>query len=225
MSISALRVASPTKATASMIVIHGLGDSGSGWSWFADLLHQSDEFKHINLVFPNAPIVPVTVNGGYKMPAWFDIFEFGNPNAKQDVEGFFKSTNQIKQLIIQEISTGIPANRIIVGGFSQGAALSLATAATFDKKLAGVMCLSGFLPVKAEIAPLITDNNKKTPIFHGHGEADPIINFKFGKMTADAYKSFGFTNYEFNSYPGMAHSTCNQEMTDIMQFIRKTIGQ
>ncbi|GMF06772.1 unnamed protein product [Ambrosiozyma monospora] len=118
-ALSLLKVAAPAKATATMIIIHGLGDSGQGWTFLSDAFHQMPDFQHINFVFPNAPTKPLSVAGGQLVPQWFDIYEFGNPNAKSDVPGFFNTVDQIKDLVKKEVENGIPAERVLIGGFSQ----------------------------------------------------------------------------------------------------------
>lgn len=229
MSVSAIRVSANSTAKAAIIFLHGLGDSGEGWSWFPQYLAQSGALPQstidsINFVFPNAPIVPVTVNNGYKMPAWFDIYELGNPKARADVEGFLKSCEFIKQLVHEQIANEIPQEKIIIGGFSQGAALSLATASLLDVKIGGVIALSGFCPIRSTIQEKVKESvNFDTPVFQGHGTVDPVINYDYGKMTSEFYKDLGFTNYLFKTYPGVAHSADDKELYDVADFIKSII--
>ncbi|KAK6459879.1 acyl-protein thioesterase 1 [Scheffersomyces coipomensis] len=224
--IPAIRISSVTKpAKAAIIFVHGLGDSGEGWSWFPQLVNQSKVIKNhdtINYVFPNAPKIPITVNGGYVMPSWFDIYEFGNPNARQDVTGILKSCDTLKDLIKEQIEVNhIPPEKIIIGGFSQGAAIALATIALLDFKIGGAIGLSGFCSIKDTIASKIGKAaiNADTPIFQGHGTQDPVIACEFGRQTSEFYKSIGFTNYEFTTYHGVAHSAGDDELLDVMKFI------
>lgn len=229
MSVSAIKVAAKSPAKAAIIFLHGLGDSGEGWSWFPQYLAQSGvipkaTLDSINFVFPNAPIMPVSVNNGYPMPSWFDIFELGNPNAKQDIEGFLKSCDILKALVHEQIKNEIPKEKIIIGGFSQGAALSLATASLLDVKIGGVIGLSGFCPVRSTIEEKAKQSvNFDTPVFQGHGTADPVINYEYGKLTSEFYKELGFKNYTFNTYPGLAHSADDKELFDIAQFIKNIL--
>ncbi|RLV95166.1 Protein dopey [Spathaspora sp. JA1] len=226
--ISAIRINSQkTPAKAAVIFLHGLGDTGEGWSWFPQLIKQSKIITSsdvVNYIFPNAPSIPITVNGGYVMPAWFDIYEFGNPDAKQDVTGFFKSCQVLKNLIREQIDVyGIPPEKIIIGGFSQGAAISLATVSLLDFKIGGVVALSGFCPVKKEVAERVEKSgvNFNTPIFQGHGKADPIINYQYGLQTSELYKSLGFSKLTFHGYEGVAHSADDQELIEVMKFINE----
>ncbi|KAH3665504.1 hypothetical protein OGAPHI_003690 [Ogataea philodendri] len=220
--LSALRVSS-SKPTATMVIIHGLGDSGEGWKFLSDIFQRQDQLKHINFVFPNAPLNPVSIAGGAQMPSWFDLYPPDDPTHPEDTVGFWKSADQIKQLIQKEIDSGIPSNRIIVGGFSQGAALSLAVAASSTTKLAGVLCLSGFCPVPSSLPGKVTDTNKSTPIFQAHGDEDPIIPLAQGRQTLELYRKLGFENIDFKEYAGMAHSSCPEELQDIIAFVRKTL--
>ncbi|KAK6457944.1 Phospholipase/carboxylesterase/thioesterase [Scheffersomyces xylosifermentans] len=228
--ISALRVPALKKpAKAALIFVHGLGDSGEGWAWLPQLIKQSNIVKDhdsINYVFPNAPQIPISVNRGYVMPAWFDIYEFGNPNAKQDEAGFLKSCNVLRDFIKEQIEKyNIPAEKIIIGGFSQGAAVSLATVATLDFKIGGVVALSGFCPIKDSIQKLNKNNNinHNTPIFQGHGTSDPVIMYEYGLKTSEFYKEIGFDKLQFHTYAGVAHSTNEEELADLTKFINSIL--
>ncbi|KAI5964141.1 uncharacterized protein KGF55_002083 [Candida pseudojiufengensis] len=229
MSISAIRInATITPAKAAIIIVHGLGDSGSGWSWFAQLVEQTKiitDSKSINYIFPNAPIIPITANNGAKMPGWFNIFELGKADAKQDIDGFFKSCNVLKDLVDEQINKyNIPADKIIIGGFSQGAALSLATLSLLNYKIGGCIALSGFCGVTDEITKRHHKNiNYDTPIFQGHGTIDPIINYNYGKQTSEFYKNLGFKNLQFHTYEGTPHSASEEELIDVVKFIKSIV--
>ncbi|CAH6721046.1 acyl-protein thioesterase 1 [[Candida] jaroonii] len=214
------------EAKSAIIFLHGLGDSGQGWSWFPELLESSKlvDTSTINFVFPNAPIVPVTANGGMRMPAWFDIYEFGNTDAPKDIQGILKTCELVKELIkVQHEEYHIPLDKIILGGFSQGAAVSLTTAISSDLKLGGFIALSGFFTIQAKIDELFTPTNLSTPIFQGHGDQDPIINHKVGLQANEILKQKGFANAEFKTYPGLAHSASDEELVDVAKFIKKVL--
>lgn len=229
MSVSAIRIpANGSLAKAAVIFLHGLGDSGDGWSWLPQLVSQSKLINDpINYVFPNAPKIPVTINNGFAMPAWFDIYELGSPHAKQDVTGFFKSCEVLKEFILEQHNKfNIPLEKIIIGGFSQGAAISLATLALLDTKIGGCVALSGFCPVRNEITDRYNKNpgvNFDTPIFQGHGTVDPVINYDYGKQTSELYKQLGFKNLKFNTYEGVAHSASEEELADVIKFIKNIV--
>ena len=223
MALNVLRVNAPKTATSSIIIMHGLGDSSEGWKFLSDMLHQHETFQSTNFIFPNAPIKPLTIANGGLVSQWFDIFEMGNPNARQDEDGYWNSINKIKNLIDDEINNGIEPSKIIVGGFSQGASLSLGIASTYEKKLGGILCLSGFFNMKKGIKERIVDINKDTDIFHGHGDLDPMININMARDAATYFKGLGFNNYKLKEYHGMGHSTCNEEISDIVEFLSKHI--
>lgn len=231
MSVSAVRVSAKTSAKNAIIFVHGLGDSGEGWSWFPQVLRSTNTVSattidSTNFVFPNAPIIPITVNGGYRMPGWFDIYELGNAHAKQDEEGTLRSCEVLKQLVKEQIEVyNVPSERIIIGGFSQGAALALATGALLDVKIGGIVALSGFCPVTNRLGHVMNDTNAnfETPIFQGHGTADPVIPFEFGQATQEFYGALGFKNYQFKSYSGVEHTACDEELGDVARFIKSIL--
>ncbi|CAK7909260.1 acyl-protein thioesterase 1 [[Candida] anglica] len=224
---SAIRMTASSNPTGALIFFHGLGDSGSGWSFFPQLIKRANIVPNsdsINYVFPNAPEIPISVNGGYRMPGWFDIYEFGNPNAKQDVAGFLKSCELVKGYIKEQMTTyNIPAEKIIIGGFSQGAALTLATLALLDIKIGGAVIFSGFCPIKKELGGLLNKANFDTPVFQGHGTADPVIAHEFGQQTSVLFQDLGFKNFKFHSYPGLAHSASEEELEQAMEFIKNVL--
>lgn len=230
--INAVRIpAIKSPAKAAVIFVHGLGDSGDGWSWFPQLVKQSNVIKdhdQINYVFPTAPQMPISVNGGYVMRAWFDIFEFGNPDARQDTAGFLKSCETLKELIKEQTEKfNIPPEKIIIGGFSQGAALSYATLSLLDYKIGGLVALSAFCPITSTISEKYNKEgvNFNTPIFQGHGTADNIIEYPYGKQTKEFYEKLGFKNIDFNTYPNLQHSASEEELAQVVDFINKIVSK
>ncbi|EDV23395.1 uncharacterized protein TRIADDRAFT_63333 [Trichoplax adhaerens] len=192
------------KQTATVIFLHGLGDTGAGWcSAFQEICR-----PYIKYIFPNAPESPVTLNGGAVMPSWFDLISL-SLSGPEDEKGIKASTNHVRDLISAELNNDIASNRIIIGGFSQGGAIALNTALTYEKKLGGIIGLSTFLEINV---------NKDCPIFQGHGDCDPLVNLRFGLMTKQILSSFN-PNVNFVTYPGMMHSSCPQEMEDVKKFI------
>ncbi|GAA6049209.1 hypothetical protein JCM3770_003311 [Rhodotorula araucariae] len=221
------------KHTASVIFAHGLGDSAQGWYPLARSLAAKRQFSHIRWILPTAPVQPVTANGGYRMTSWFDIQDF-NPRAgiiAEDDAGMLASVRTINTLVSAEVDAGIPADRVLVGGFSQGAVISYLTGLTSERKLAGVAALSGFLGMSGKIKsvrgaryiPMLTDHAVKLPIFHGHGDADEVVQYKWGKQTVDTLKELGVQNVDFRTYRGMGHSICPEEQADLEAFIAKVI--
>lgn len=213
-------------AESAILFVHGLGDSGNGWSFFAPLVQRSGIVKsarNTRFIFPNAPERPITVNGGMMMPAWFDIHTLGDRRGKQDTEGFLESCTLLKSYIKKEMEENkIPPEKIIIGGFSQGAAVALATLALLDFKIGGCVALAGFLPIPEKMKEIFQkDNcpNLTTPIFQGHGDSDPVIAHAYALETSETYKLLGFSNYKFQTYRGLGHSTNERETQDVLHFI------
>ncbi|XP_008070580.1 acyl-protein thioesterase 1 isoform X1 [Carlito syrichta] len=166
------------------------------------------------------PVMPVTLNMNMVMPSWFDIVGL-SPDSQEDEAGIKQAAENIKALIDQEVKNGIPSNRIILGGFSQGGTLSLYTALTTQQKLAGVTALSCWLPLRTSFPKgPISGTNKDIPILQCHGDCDPLVPLLFGSLTAEKLKTLvDPANVTFKTYEGMMHSSCQQEMVDIKQFI------
>ncbi|KAI0147422.1 Phospholipase/carboxylesterase/thioesterase [Xylariaceae sp. FL1272] len=217
------------KHTATVIFMHGLGDTGFGWASAVEMWQKRGKLNHVKFVLPHAPSIPVTVNGGMVMPAWFDIAALGGSlddiKKNQDEPGHLKTREFVHGLIQAEIDAGIPSNRIIVGGFSMGAAMSHLSALTAKVKLAGVVGLSSWLPLDHKFPDLVKEAgnvNQDTPIFMGHGTVDPYVPFPLGQLTAETLKQQGFS-VEFKSYPGMAHSACLEELMEVESFMAKQL--
>merc|ERR1712093_13000 len=217
------------KHTATLIFSHGLGDTGAGWSFLAEQLAGS--FPHVKFMFPNAPNIPITINGGYKMPGWFDVKSLraplpGNARGEEDEKGIMESVNKIHSLVDAEIEAGLDASRVVVGGFSQGAAVSLLVALTTEKKLGGVIGLSGWLPMDNKAKELRKPGNENLRVFMGHGKQDNVVQFAWGEMSYNLMKDqLAMPNVEFHSYNGLAHSANEQELMDLAKFLNKVIPQ
>lgn len=224
-SMSALRIASKQPAKYAVIFFHGLGDSGQGWSFLADYLqnHQTG-FETTKFIFPNASIVPVTANGGMQMPSWFDIKEWDWTTSNVDVDGFKKSLQVVQNYVQESIREGIDPANIIVGGFSQGAALALAAASTLDVKIGAFVVLSGFAYLRNELRGIKNTINTDTPVFHGHGESDEVVPFHIGQVSRDYFKeSVPLSNYTFKGYKGLTHSAGPEELDDVAKFLKSEV--
>ncbi|NXY89479.1 LYPA1 thioesterase, partial [Alcedo cyanopectus] len=206
------------KATAAVIFLHGLGDTGHGWSEALAGIKS----PHVKYICPHAPVMPVSLNMNMAMPSWFDIIGL-SPDSQEDEAGIKQAAENVKALIDQEVKNGIPSNRIILGGFSQGGALSLYTALTTHQKLAGVVALSCWLPLRASFPQgPISGVNKEIAVLQCHGDCDPLVPLMFGSLTVEKLKSMvNPANVTFRTYSGMMHSSCIEEMMDIKQFIDK----
>lgn len=208
------------KHTASMIIIHGLGDSAFGWADTAAELAKAN--PHVKFILPTAEDKPVTVNGGEAMPSWYDIIQLGG-NRDRSLEpchGIEDSRKIMLNLIREEVeSHGIPHDRVVLGGFSQGGAMSLFTGLQMPNRLAGIMSLSGYIPK----AVSVTEEAKKTPVFFGHGTADQVVQFGLAKAAHAFVRDSGCEDVEFHEYKGMQHSLCGEELNDMNKFVRRVI--
>ncbi|KAI0832828.1 Phospholipase/carboxylesterase [Trametes gibbosa] len=232
-ALKVLTVAPRAKHTATIIFVHGLGDTGFGWKPVADMF--ATELPYVKWILPHAPTIPVTANGGMKMPGWFDVFEFGNINAQEDEAGMLKTMHSLNRLITEEVDAGIPANRIVLGGFSQGAGMSLLTGLTTERRLAGLTILSGWLPLRMKIKSMLNDHAKKLPIFWGHGKSDPIVRFDKATASLELIESnLGLSTLvspdkvleggiEFHAYDMLAHSVHDQELEELKTFLKKVL--
>ncbi|KAI9489413.1 Phospholipase/carboxylesterase/thioesterase [Zychaea mexicana] len=220
-ALTSVVVNAKAKHTATVLFLHGLGDSGSGWSFLAEEL--SGLFPHIKWVLPNAPMLPITLNQGMRMPAWFDLNGLDRAiTANQDEKGLLASSVAVNSLIRKEIDSGIPSERIVIGGFSQGCALSLLVGLTSEYKFGGVVGCSGWLPLAEKFPAMASDANKKTPVMMCHGDADPVVKYSFGRDSAGLLEKLGY-NVKFNTYPGLVHSASPQELQDIASFIKERL--
>uniref|UniRef100_A0A8D0A377 Acyl-protein thioesterase 1 n=1 Tax=Sander lucioperca TaxID=283035 RepID=A0A8D0A377_SANLU len=200
------------KATAAVIFLHGLGDTGHGWAEaFAGI-----RIPHVKYICPH----PYMFFPMYR----FDIYGL-SPDANEDETGIKRASENIKALIDQEVKNGIPSHRILLGGFSQGGALSLYTALTTQQKLAGVVALSCWLPLRSSFPQASANSaNKDMHVLQCHGDADPLVPFMFGSQTAEKMKSLiNPANITFKSYRGLPHSACPEEMVDVKRFIEKQL--
>jgi len=231
-SLKMISLPAKGKHTATVIFIHGLGDSGYGWKPVADQLGRDQAFQHIKWVLPHAPTVPCTANGGAMMPGWFDILSFGF-KGPEDETGILASRDKMNELIKQEIDDGVPADRIIVGGFSQGGAMSLATGLTTEHKLAGLTVLSGWFPIREKLKDLLKPPATTIPIFWGHGKDDPLVPMSIVGQSREELQGVGVNEAKesgepgifFNLYPNMGHSANPKEIDDWANWLKKVIPQ
>ncbi|KAI0019052.1 Phospholipase/carboxylesterase [Xylariomycetidae sp. FL0641] len=220
----------PAKAkhTATVIFVHGLGDTGHGWASAVDNWRRRQKLDEVKFVLPHAPRLPITAADGMPMPGWFDIYALSGKiediRANQDESGILTTREYLNGLIQSEIDAGVPANRIVLGGFSQGGASSLFTGLTAKVKLAGIVALSSWLPLDAKFPDFVkeSDNNRDTPILMCHGDMDPVVPTPLGKMSFDMLKSQGFSA-SLKMYPGMGHSACLEELDEVEAFLRSRL--
>ena len=203
-----------------IIWLHGLGADGND---FVPVVRELDlaGLPGIRFVFPHAKTMPVTINGGYVMRSWYDIL--GTELTRREDEGGLRSSQlAVEALIAREKSRGIPASRIILAGFSQGCAMTLQTGLRHPEQLAGMMCLSGYLPLAGYIAAERTEQSLKVPVFMAHGTQDPVVPFARAEESRKVLESLGY-QVEWHAYQ-MQHTLCLEEVQDIGKWIRKVVA-
>ena len=217
--LQTIEIESAPNPTAAVIWLHGLGADGND---FVPIVRELDlsGSQPIRFIFPTAPTMPVTINGGYVMRAWYDIF---TPDLvrREDEPGLRASQALVEALIAKEKARGIPADRIVLAGFSQGCAMTLQTGLRHPEKLAGLMCLSGYLPMAATIDAERNAANQATPIFMAHGRQDPVVVIPRAEQSRDALKALGY-DIEWHEYQ-MQHSVCQEEVDDIGQWLARVL--
>lgn len=205
-------------ANASVIWLHGLGASGHDFEMLPQQLNLPKD-ACIRFIFPHAPQIPVTVNAGYVMPAWYDILEMTEIR-KINTQQLLNSVNEVHKLIQRELDRGISSERIIIAGFSQGGAVAYHAALTFPLKLAGLMGLSTYFASSDNIEP--HPANQAIPIHIYHGSRDPMVVEAQGKRAYNDLTSMGY-QVGYNSYP-MEHELCFEEISDISSFIKQHLA-
>lgn len=220
MMLETIEIETAPNPTASVIWLHGLGADGND---FVPIVHELDltGCPAIRFVFPHATVMPVTINGGYVMRAWYDILS-ADVVKREDEAGLRKSQGSIEKLIANEIARGTPANRIVLAGFSQGCAMTLQTGLRHPEQLAGLLCLSGYLPLSEVIAAERHPANQRTPIFMAHGRADPVIPVQRAEQSRDFLTSLGY-GIEWHEYT-MQHSVCTEEIDDIGAWLSRVLA-
>ena len=205
--------------SAAVIWLHGLGADGN------DFVPIIPELKltgcpGIRFVFPSAPSMPVTVNGGYVMPAWYDIIG-RNLMDREDADGILRSAAAITELIKREYSRGIAYDNIVLAGFSQGCAMALHIGLRFPHKLAGIIALSGYLPLAMTLHLEKHSANSKTPIFMAHGMYDQVVIPERAQASYAALEKLGY-QVDWNEYP-IEHSVNHEELMDISHFLQRVL--
>jgi phospholipase/carboxylesterase len=205
----------------SIIVLHGLGADGNDFVPFAQEIDLR-AVGAVRWVFPHAPVMPVTINGGYRMRAWYDVLHSADLRQRQDEAGLRASLKNIEEIIDREKERGSAANRIVLAGFSQGCAMALLTGLRHKERLAGIVGMSGYLPLAETTSSERSDANQLTPIFLAHGAMDPVIPVDAGAMSRDALRALGY-DVEWHEYP-MPHSVCMEEVSDLGVWLRKVLA-
>jgi phospholipase/carboxylesterase len=203
-----------------IIILHGLGASATD---FVPVARQWDlsALGDVRFVFPFAPELPVTINGGMRMPAWYDILGLDLVR-REDEKSLRASATELQALIDREIARGVPASRIVLAGFSQGCAMTLLAGLRAPQRLAGLLGMSGYLPLAATTAAERSEANRDVPVFLAHGRMDPVVPFQRGIDSRDALVALGH-EVEWHEYP-MQHSVCEEEIEDSQAWLLKVLG-
>ncbi|MCY7296254.1 alpha/beta hydrolase [Alteromonas sp. a30] len=209
-----------TQHDAVVIWLHGLGDSGNGFAPIVPQLNLPADHK-IRFVFPHAPIRPVTINNGFQMRAWYDIKSM-NFEDRADKAGVQESTAMVEALIESEMAKGVPAERVILAGFSQGGVIAYYLGARLQKKIAGMICLSTYMSDNPSTFSEWSDTNKNTPIFAAHGQFDDVVPIQLGKNAYTNMKDNGFA-ISWKEYP-MQHNVCLEQLHDISRWLQERLA-
>ncbi|MBV9191826.1 MAG: alpha/beta fold hydrolase [Betaproteobacteria bacterium] len=212
-SVEAIRIETGPKPEAAVIWLHGLGADGHD---FEPIVPELRLKKAVRFIFPHAPIRPVTINQGMRMRAWYDILQLGG--GPEDEPGLRASQKITEELIGAQ---GMPSNKIVLAGFSQGGAIVLQTALRFPERLAGVVALSTYLPLASTLGAERSDANKDLPVFMAHGQYDDLIPLSRARSSREHMEKLGY-KIEWHDYP-MPHSVCAPEIADISAFFAKVI--
>jgi phospholipase/carboxylesterase len=190
---------------------------GANGSDFVPIVDEMTLPHAVRYIFPHAPKRPVTINGGFIMPAWYDI-RSENINEAQDAEGIRESQRAVDALIAQEIATGIAPSHIFLAGFSQGGAIALHCGLRSTHRLGGILALSTYLPLAETVAAEAHPSAAATPIFMGHGLSDPIVPYVLGKASLERLSALGYS-VEWHEY-AMPHTVCMEEIEEIEQWLK-----
>ena len=218
--LESIELETAPEPTAAIIWMHGLGADGAD---FVPIVRELDltGCPGIRFIFPHAPTMPVTINNGYVMRAWYDIL--GTDIARtEDEVGLRQAQQSVEQLIEREKSRGIPAARIVLAGFSQGCAMAIQTGLRHPETLAGLLCLSGYVPLASTVAAERSAANQNTPIFLAHGRSDQVIPIDRAEKSRDLLQAVGYA-VEWHEYR-MQHSVCEEEVGDISTWLRRVLN-
>jgi len=218
--LPAIEIETAPNPDAAVIWMHGLGDDGNGWSQVVGALGLP-RGKAVRFIFPHAPVIPITINNGMAMRAWYD-FSQADFSARADLVGVRRSTAQIEALISREVARGVAPRRIVLAGFSQGGAMALYAGLRHRERLAGIVALSTYLIDGPSLATEASPANRDVPIFMVHGTQDPVVQFTWGEMSRRTLVEGGW-NVEWHTYP-MAHAAVLEEVVACGKFLATVLG-
>jgi len=218
--LPAIEIETGPKPDAAVIWLHGLGDDGNGWSQVVGGLGLP-RTKAVRFLFPHAPVMPVTINNGMAMRAWYDL-NGADFSSRADLEGVRRSTALVEGLIAREIQRGIVPRRIVLAGFSQGGALALYAGLRHPERLAGIVALSTYLIDGPSLPTEAAPANRDIPIFMAHGTQDPMIQLAWAELSRRTLVDGGW-NVEWHTYP-MAHAAVLEEVVACGKFLAAVLA-
>lgn len=206
-------------ASAVVVWLHGMG--ADGYDFLSVVPELGIDDLAVRFVFPHAPIRAVTINGGQRMRAWYDILSLTSA-AQQDADGIYDSERLVHDYLRIERERGVPAERIVLAGFSQGGAIALHTGLRYPQTLAGILALSTYLPVHDRLPAEAAEANRATPILMCHGTADPVLPLAFGSSSRDGLRASGYA-VDWREY-SMQHAVSMEEIEDIGRWLRQRLA-
>lgn len=219
-TLETLEIETAPNPTHAVIWMHGLGADGNDFAPIVPELGLGSS-PAIRFIFPHAPVQPVTINNGMHMRAWYDILSMDIGGRREDETGLRASQAAIEALIARENSRGIPTQNIVLAGFSQGCAMTLQTGLRHAEPLAGLVCLSGYLPLADTLANERHTANANIPIFMAHGTQDPVVAIERAQASRDTMTALGY-DITWKTYP-MPHSVCLEEIRNISAFLKHVL--
>jgi phospholipase/carboxylesterase len=218
--LDAVEIETARQPDATVIWMHGLGDDGRGWSEVVPML-QLPRALRVRLLFPHAPVMPVSINQGMRMRAWYDV-RAANITERADLDGVRRSQQQVAALIEHEASRGIAPARIVLAGFSQGGAIALFAGVRHPQRLAGIVALSSYLVGPDLLAAEASSANRDVPILMAHGTRDPVVQLAWGQASRAALEAAGW-HVEWHDYP-MEHAAVPEEIVAVGAFIARVLA-
>ncbi|MBL6999418.1 MAG: prolyl oligopeptidase family serine peptidase [Gammaproteobacteria bacterium] len=209
------------EADCCVIWLHGLGADGHDFESIVPELRLPTSLK-VKFIFPHAPMIPVTINNGFIMRAWYDIVSMDIGSAP-DEAGIRSSQQWLEELIRHQIAEGFASQKIVLAGFSQGGAIILQTGLRFSLPLAGLMALSTYLPLAESLELEKSDANQKVPIFMAHGDSDPVVRPELAYRSRSKLEQQGYT-LDWQEYRGMQHGLCMQEIEHISEWLQRVLS-
>ena len=218
--LPAIEIETGPNPDAVVIWLHGLGDDGTGWSQVVGSLGLP-RTRSVRFLFPHAPVIPITINNGMAMRAWYD-FKDADFSSRADLAGVRRSQVQVEALIAREVRRGTPSHRIVLAGFSQGGAIALYAGLRHPQRLAGIVALSTYLIDGPGLVAQAAPANRDVPIFMAHGTQDPVVQFAWAEMSRRALADGGW-KVQWHTYP-MAHAAVLEEVVACGKFLAAVLA-